>query len=236
MYLELFDYFINNHDVPQNTALPLSPDFLSASYDDPSSRLVEDKTPLKSKDGSQNATIMGGITMQSIERCLKLATLFVDNSESIFRNLNLNDYKIFHLSLLELKSNLINTMNILLFNSDINKKLPNVEKIHENIKMEDTEESDCNNKIENDSKMDDEHKDDDVEDISFEDKDKHDDSDSMEYKNETECMSWIFNEDISCTHGTFLINSLLQYLFFFFCSLLVRIFATITISLFFVLN
>lgn len=208
MYLELFDYFVNNHDVPPNTTFPLSPDLLSTSYKEPSSHFVEDKTFLKSRDRSNNTTSMGGLTMQSIEKCLELATLFVNDSESIFRILKLTDYKTFHTSLLELKSILIKTMNM--FNTVINTKinneqLPNVEieKNHENIKMEDTEESNCNIKIENEIKTDDEHKYEDVEDNSFEEKFKHDDSDSVEYKNETECMSWVFNEDITCTHGNF---------------------------------
>lgn len=209
MYLELFDYFVNNHDIPPNTTLPLSQDLLYASYHEPSSHFVEDRTFLKSRDGSNNTTLMGGLTMQSIEKCLQLLTLFLNDSESVFRILKLPDYKTFRFSLLKLQSILVETMNML-FNTVINikvnnKKLPNVEieKNHENIKMEDIEESNCKIKNENETKMDDEHKDDDVEDNSLEENIKHDDSDSMEYKNETECMSWAFNEDITCIHGKF---------------------------------
>lgn len=98
--------------------------------------------------------------------------------------------------------NMFNTV----INIKVNNKLPNVEikKNHENIKIKGIEESEnCKVKIENETKTDDENKDDDVEDNSYEENFKHDDSDSMEYKNETECMSWAFNEDITCTHGNF---------------------------------
>lgn len=83
MYLELFDYFVNNHDVLPNMTLPLSQDLLSASYDEPSSHFVEDRIFLKSRDGSNNTTTIGELTMQSIEKFLQLATLFQNDSESI---------------------------------------------------------------------------------------------------------------------------------------------------------
>lgn len=60
---------------------------------------------------------------------------------------------------------------------------------------------------ESESKTDDEHKEDDVEDNSHEEKDKHDDSDSFDNKNDTEYMSWGFNEDITCSHGNLTIEN-----------------------------
>jgi len=205
MYLELFDYYVNNHDVPSNTKLPLNPDLLSAVYDS-SSRFVEDKKHLKSYDGN-HSNKMGEITIDAIDKCLKLARSFVNNSESIFTILKLNDFKPFHYSLLELESVLVEMMNILSSviakkNSD---KLVN-EKNHKNIKADNTEITI------NESKTDDEHKEDDVEDTSHEEKEKHDDSDSLDNKNETECISWVFNEDITCTHGTLIINIFLVFI------------------------
>lgn len=206
MYLELFDYYVNNHDVPANTDLPLKPDLLSAVYD-PSGHFVEDKNHLKSSDRNHFKN-MGGITIEGIDKCLKLAQSFVNNSESIFKILNLNEFKPFHYSLLELESVLQEMMNIL--SSVIAKKhcdkLSNQETNHESIKIDDAEvlvKSDC---VQNESKTYDEHKEDDIEDNSHEEKERHDDSESLDNKNETECISWVFNEDITCTHGKLIYN------------------------------
>lgn len=213
MYLELFDYYVNNHDVPPNTQLPLNPDLLSAVYN-PSGHFVEDKKHQQKSHDENHSNKMGGITIEVIDKCLKLARSFIKNSELIFKILKLNDYKPFHYSLLELESVLVEMLNILSSviakkNSD---KFANEEKSHENIKNDDTENI---VKSENDSKTDDEHKEDFVEDNSHEEKDKHDDSDSLDNKNETECISWVFNEDITCTHGKLIINIFLQ------CSLII---------------
>lgn len=201
MYLELFEYFVNNRDVPTNTELPLNPDLLSAIYE-PSSHFVEDKQFLKSKDVN-NYINMGGLTLNSIGECLKLSRLFVNKSDIIFNSLHLNDFEPFHCSLLELESVLLKMMNIL--SSAIAKKdyyeLSNNEGKYVKIKVDDAENNtEPDNKIKNesDSKTDDDHKDDDAE--ENEEKEKHDDSDSLD-KNNMECMSWVFNEDITCSHG-----------------------------------
>lgn len=206
MYLELFDYFVNNHDVPTETELPLNPDLLSAGYDQ-SSHLVEDNNVLNSRDGSRS-TEMGGLTFSynTIEECQKLARLFINNSESIFKLLKLNDYKPFFYSLLELESVLLQMLNIFstVLVKNINKDIDNEERKNEKTIMNNTEnsiKSELVVKSEIESITNDEQKEYDVEDNSHEEKDKHDDSDSLDNKNNMECMSWIFNEDILCPHG-----------------------------------
>lgn len=206
MYLELFEYFVNNRDITPNTELPLKPDLMSSVYD--TSNHFEGDKFSKSVDGSRSNK-MGGITLNSIDECLKLARLFVNNSESIFKILKLNDFKPFHYSLVELESILLEMMNILssVITRKVNDELANEEKkqgknnnIAINIKTERTQ-------SESEPKTDDEHKEDDVEDNSQEEKDKHDDSDSLDNKNDTECISWVFNEDIICTHGKLMSTS-----------------------------
>lgn len=210
MYLELFDYFVNNHDVPTETELPLNPDLLSAGYDQ-SSFIVEDNNVLNSRDGSRS-TEMGGLTFSynTIEECQKLARLFINNSESIFKLLKLNDYKPFFYSLLELESVLLQMLNIFstVLVKNINKDIDNEERKNEKTLMNNTEEISIKSEIviksEIESMTNDEQKEYDVEDNSHEEKDKHDDSDSVDIKNNMECMSWIFNEDILCPHGKFI--------------------------------
>lgn len=207
MYLELFEYFVNNHDVPPNTALPLNPELLSVVCD-PSSSFVEDKKFFKSKDRSRYIK-MEGITLESIDGCRKLAHLFVNNSISIFKILKLNDFKPFHYSLLELESVLEEMTNILssVIAKKVNDELANEEQKYDSNKRDNSKNiSECVIPNESESKTDDEHKEDDVEDNSHEEKDKHDDSDSFDNKNDTEYMSWGFNEDITCSHGRFIIH------------------------------
>jgi len=207
MYLELFEYFVNNHDIPPNTALPLNPDLLSVVCD-PSSSFVEDKKFFKSKDRSRFIK-MEGITLESIDGCRKLAHLFVNNSISIFKILKLNDFKPFHYSLLELESVLEEMTNILssVIAKKVNDELANEEQKYDSNKIDNSKNiAECLIQNENELKTDDEHKEDDVEDNSHEEKDKHDDSDSFDNKNDTEYMSWGFNEDITCSHGRFIIQ------------------------------
>lgn len=210
MYLELFEYFVNNHDIPPNTALPLNPDLLSVACD-PSSSFVEDKKFFKSKDRSRFIK-MDGITLEAIDGCRKLAHLFVNNSISIFKILNVEtDFKPFHYSLLELESVLEEMTNILssVIAKKVNDELANEELKYDSTKMDGSKiiKSESSVPIESESKTDDEHKDDDVEDNSHEEKDKHDDSDSFDNKNDTEYMSWGFNEDITCPHGRLIIQN-----------------------------
>ncbi|XP_026813170.1 ubiquitin carboxyl-terminal hydrolase 48-like isoform X1 [Rhopalosiphum maidis] len=208
MYLELFEYFVNNHDIPPNTALPLNPDLLSVVCD-PSSSFVEDKKFFKSKDRSRFIK-MEGITLESIDGCRKLAHLFVNNSISIFKILKLNDFKPFHYSLLELESVLEEMTNILssVIAKKVNDELANEEQKYDSNKIDNSKNiAECLIQNENELKIDDEHKEDDVEDNSHEEKDKHDDSDSFDNKNDTEYMSWGFNEDITCSHGNLTIEN-----------------------------
>jgi len=211
MYLELFEYFVNNHDIPQNTALPLNPDLLSVVCDS-SSSFVEDKKFFKAKDRSRFIK-MEGITLESIDGSRKLANLFVKNSISIFKTLKLNDFKPFHYSLLELESVLEEMTNILssVIAKKVNDELANEEKKYKSSKINNSKNiSECSIKIESEVKTDDENKEDDVEDNSHEEKDKHDDSDSFDNKNDTEYMSWGFNEDITCPHGRFIFQNFVQ--------------------------
>lgn len=202
MYLEIFESFVNNHDILSNIELPLNPDLLSSIYDTPS-RFNEEKKFFKAID-SKRFMKMDGITLDSIDGCRKLARLFVNNSISIFKILKLNDYQSFYDSLLELESVLEEMTHIL--SSVIVKKVTDA--LTGEIK---TSENQINN-VENntfgctivagsESKIDNEHKEDDVENNSHEDKEIKDDSDSLD-KNDTEFLSWVFNEDITCPHGT----------------------------------
>lgn len=202
MYLELFEYFVNNQDVPSNTELPLKSDILSAVYE-PSSHFVEDNIFLKKTKDINSFVDMGGLTLNSIGECHKLACLFVNQSESIYKSLDINDdFKPFHCSLLELVSVLVKMRNIL--SSAIAKKdyyELAIEDKNLKTKVDNTEintKIECKIKNELDSKIDDDHKEYDNE--ENEEKEKHDDSDSLD-KNNMECMSWVFNEDITCSHG-----------------------------------
>lgn len=208
MYLESFEYFVNNCDISQSTTLPLNPDLMS-SVCDTSSSILDNKNFFKSPDSCLSHTI-GGITVESLTNSLKLSSIFVDNSELIFKILKLNDYQPFHCSLLELHSVLKEMMNI--FTSVIAKKINEELAIKERksvmnrtgIKVE----SELETETESVDQTDNEHKEDDIDDNSHEEKDKQDDSDSSDNKNDMECMSWIFNEDITCSHGNLLIINL----------------------------
>lgn len=205
MYLELFEYFVNNHDVPPNTDLPLNPNMLSPLFY-PSHHFLEDRKTFKA-----NVNKMDHITLETMDGYRKLAHLFVNNSLSIFKILKLTDFKPFHYSLLELESVLEEMTDIMskVIAKNVNDEMTNEEK---KIKQEIVDKSYEDNNLpdnvvrtENESKIDDEHKDDDVEYNSQEEKDKHDDSDSID-NNDTEYMSWMFNEDITCSHGKSLIK------------------------------
>lgn len=203
MYLEIFESFVNNHDVLPNIELPLNPDLLSSVYDT-SSRFVEEKQYYKAID-SKRFMKMDGITLDSIDGCRKLARLFVNNSVSIFKILKLNDYESFYDSLLELESVLEEMTHIL--SSVIVKKVTDaltgeVKTTSENPVSTHTENNtlSCKIQTERETKINNGHKEDD-ENNSHEDKEKQDDSDSLD-KNDTEYLSWVFNEDITCPHGT----------------------------------
>ncbi|XP_025414514.1 ubiquitin carboxyl-terminal hydrolase 48-like isoform X2 [Sipha flava] len=176
MYLELFEYFVNNHDIPPNTDLPLNPNLLSPVFY-PSNNLVEeDRKYFKAK-----VMKMDRITLESMD-----------------------GYQLE--SVLEEMTNILSTV----IAKNVNDELANEEKkIKQEVINENYEKNNLHNgvvKIENESKTDDEHKDDDVEYNSQEEKDKHDDSDSID-KNDIEYMSWIFNEDITCSHGNMTIEN-----------------------------
>lgn len=211
MYLELFECFVNNHDIPPNTNLPLDPNLLTPTFY-PSNQVEEEN----GKCFKGKIMKMDQITLESMDGYRNLAHLLVNNSLPIFKILKLTDFKPFHCSLLELESvleemtNILSTVIAKKVNDDIvadeEKKIK--QEIIDN-GSEDNNLHDCLVQTENDSKTDDEHKDDDIEYISQEEKDKHDDSDSMG-KNDSECMSWIFNEDITCSHGKSIIINLFK--------------------------
>lgn len=197
MYLQLFEYFVNNRDVQPNVTLPLNPDVLSAVYD-LSTRFIDNKKiALCSRKKA-------GVTLGSIDQYLKLVRLFVNNSETIYKILNLSDFKTFHHSLLELEEVLLVMLNV---SSSVKAKNVNGESIkEEENNLEDNKtlddiKSDVISKIERESKTDEEPKEDDGEENCHEEKDKHEDSDFLENKNDTECITWVFNEDITCPHG-----------------------------------
>lgn len=219
MYLELFEYFVNNHDILPTITLPLRLELLSSVYDT-SNRILENKTFLKSQNVGRSKK-MGGITVESLTNSLKLSSLFVNHSELIFKILKLKDYQPFYCSLLELQTVLKDMMNI--FTSVIAKKV-NEELAEEerkarlNIKIK----SEFEDKNEQDTEIENEQKEDD-DDNSHEEKDKHDDSDSLDNKNDMECISWVFNEDITCPHGKLIVhtfNILKTIVCFLFCTIL----------------
>lgn len=206
MYLELFEYFVNHHDIPPNTDLPLNPNLLSPVFYPSNNFVEEDRKYFKSKVMKSDR-----ITLETMDGYRKLTHLFVNNSLSLFKILKLTDFKPFHCSLLEFESVLEEMTNILstVIAKNVNDELANEEKkMKQEIINESFEENNLHNGIvqnENESKTDDEHKDDDVECNSQEENNKHDDSDSID-KNDIEYMSWIFNEDITCSHGRSTIN------------------------------
>lgn len=205
MYLELFEYFANNRDILPNTALPLSPDLLSAVYNSSNPSIKKVDKFLSSKETTHSNNKLGGTTMDSIDACLKLVRLFVYNKEPIYNVLNLSDYQRFSYSLKELESILIEMLTAMskVIAKKANDELAaNEERNHEqNNKIGNTGNNNFQIKSECESKTDDELKEDADEDYSLEEKDKHDDSDSLDNKNDMECMSWVFNEDITCSHG-----------------------------------
>ncbi|XP_050532812.1 ubiquitin carboxyl-terminal hydrolase 48-like isoform X2 [Daktulosphaira vitifoliae] len=200
MYLQLFEYFVNDRDVPSNITLPLHPDMLSVAFDSSSNNISTKNNVISSSNNSSYE--MGGITIDSLDKCLKLARIFVNNSEIIFKTLQLNDFKPFHYSLLELEKILLQMMNIL---STVIAK-----KVNGGISAEKGKYDVCNNvttstnffqqKIENNTNFEDEDRLD-IEDLNHEEKEKLDDSDFLDVKNDKECIFWVFNEDIMCTHG-----------------------------------
>lgn len=204
MYLELFEYFANNRDILPNTALPLSPDLLSAVYNSSNPNIKKVDKFLSSKETTHSKNKLGGTTMDSIDACLKLVRLFVYNKEPIYNVLNLSDYQRFSYSLKELESILIEMLTAMskVIAKKANDELAaNEQRILEQNKMGINIDDHYKNKNECESKTDDELKEDADEDYSHEEKDKHDDSDSLDNKNDMECMSWVFNEDITCSHG-----------------------------------
>lgn len=209
MYLEIFEYFVNNHDVAPKTKLPLNPDIPSQVYN-ASSNFADDNQFLKS-DANRSSKQMGGITLDSLTNCVKLAGLFVNNSALIYDVLRYGDFSPFHTSLLELQTVLKDMMNI--FTSVIAKKINEelaIEERRSKMRLEGIKiKSEFSFNTDDESKID---KEDDVDENSQEEKDKHDDSDSLDNnKNDMECMSWVFNEDITCPHGKYIFEVLTYY-------------------------
>ncbi|XP_050442355.1 ubiquitin carboxyl-terminal hydrolase 48-like [Adelges cooleyi] len=207
MYLQLFEYFVQNRDVSPGITLPLNPEVLSAVFDSNNSFDDKNNSSVRSQSNCQPAQ-MGGITLGSVDQSLKLARMLINNSETVFKTLQLTKFQPFHISLLELESVLVEMMNIL--TSVIARKVNgeiSIDNKHDLDVIKTEVNSKCESKIsiESDSKTDDEHKEDDdrmdAEDVSPEEKDKHEDSDYLDVKHDKECMSWVFNDDITCVHG-----------------------------------
>ncbi|VVC42411.1 Ubiquitin specific protease, conserved site,Ubiquitin specific protease domain,Ubiquitin-related [Cinara cedri] len=211
MYLELFEYYADNRDILPNTALPLNPDLLSAVYNSSNlNKIKEEKFPC-SKENNYSDNVTGGTTLDSIDECLKLVRLFVYKKDSIYNILNLTDYTGFSYSLNELQSVLIEMLTAMskVIAKKANDELAaNEERNNEQNKLKNAIENDSFKiKTEFEVKTEYELKDDADDDNSHEEKDKHDDSDSLDNKNDIECMSWVFNEDITCSHGNLTIEN-----------------------------
>lgn len=179
MYLESFQYFVNDVDVFQSTTLPLNLFPLSPVFDSLKSVL-------------ENPNILESPV--SLTNCLELSNCFIENSKIIFKMLEINDYQNFFCTLFNLNlvlKDFINKITILMAKKEEKNFKVNSSDVKIDTKIEIVKQ--CNNG----------HKEDDADDISPEEKEKHDDSDSMGSKNDKEYLSWRFNKDITCSHGTY---------------------------------
>lgn len=204
IYLELFDNFVDNCDIQANITLPLNPSTLSKVYE-PSVGLSDNKKFSLPKSSSKN----GMMTVIKAKESYDFICQLLSNSEKIFKLLKLSNFELFHCSLLDLKSiieEFINEKNSVKCKTGYD-KLEQTETINPNEhKMEIDDTVDSTEKIDKEIKTDDRLKEKDVTDKSHEDEDKHDDSDSTDNKlHSSTCLTWVFNEDITCIHGEFII-------------------------------